>query len=785
LFAPAYIPKSMVVSKEKHDSFRYNLASKTSLQVQVTDNAHHRDGLVVDKTQLKEMDGFNELIPKLQKDVPYTIKMKSMEVFIPEADLYTDEYLPVGPISVFRSLLFNCRIRKNANFKPCCDSKLFYKWKWYIILKGAMKLIWSALLLSPTIIRVVFFTTFELDYIQLQESTAQSLSTERAYDVSLMRYLTPLHPFFIVAFSTLSLNIISFVLLGFLNDEMKTNFQYFVKKCVEQMLEDVSKRSWFMQETIKGISKFMAKNGVWGIILFPIIAALLLPFWLLQFAFYMFPLFNIVGRLLQNLVAFGSTTTALRPLLKMCAGYDCVKKTIQEARDLRANIGFTKGIKHHDSHYDYQKAVKNDYCSSFLQSFLVIFQLFSLTSLIVIMFDCVSFYAVVMIYTFIGIVINFDSAITYISIVLLVLFYGKTCFGSVCAKYAAFFNAVVNHCTKLAETSIREYIVDDKEKEHKAFSMNPSDFAVNGLDLSIRVKHGYRPQLQGSIPFMLNKSHKPHLLDKFFYEACNMNYEHAPGAKGKRILTQYWIATFEFLMILLFLTFVLVVVFAFGNDYEISTSNKTILTVMGGVVPFLLTTFVFKGKEIPDWSSLIEDVYFQSELQNVFKRVVARFFIKNIEFVGNPEEVTSQDEHGTINNIDDFIELTRNKRQDNDTVNTNRDRKLFKLYIVDSSVNSTETETSPLFNMAEKTGDKIMCPMCTGLYRCCAWLREKRKSRRKVIMLQQRMINYRTPVDMEKSAYVDISETDSESGHDDVDGTDVIKNNPLNGGHIV
>jgi len=47
------------------------------------------------------------------------------------------------------------------------------------------------------------------------------------------------------------------------------------------------------------------------------------------------------------------------------------------------------------------------------------------------------------------------------------------------------------------------------------------------------------------------------------------------------------------------------------------------------------------------------------------------------------------------------------------------------------------------------------------------------------------MINYRQSVAVEKSAYVDISETDSESGHDDVDGTDVIKNNPLNGGHIV
>jgi len=45
------------------------------------------------------------------------------------------------------------------------------------------------------------------------------------------------------------------------------------------------------------------------------------------------------------------------------------------------------------------------------------------------------------------------------------------------------------------------------------------------------------------------------------------------------------------------------------------------------------------------------------------------------------------------------------------------------------------------------------------------------------------MNNYRTPVAMGKS--VDTSETDSDSGHDDVDGTDVISNNPLNRGHIV
>jgi len=85
--------------------------------------------------------------------------------------------------------------------------------------------------------------------------------------------------------------------------------------------------------------------------------------------------------------------------------------------------------------------------------------------------------------------------------------------------------------------------------------------------------------------------------------------------------------------------------------------------------------------------------------------------------VGKPEDVTSKDEHGTINNIADFeIELTRDKRQYNGTVNTNQDHKLFKSYIVDQSANSTETEMSSLLNMAEEAEYKIVCPMFTGLY---------------------------------------------------------------------
>ena len=97
--------------------------------------------------------------------------------------------------------------------------------------------------------------------------------------------------------------------------------------------------------------------------------------------------------------------------------------------------------------------------------------------------------------------------------------------------------------------------------------------------------------------------------------------------------------------------------------------------------------------------------------------------------MGKPEDVTSKDEHGTINNIADFeIELTRDKRQDNGTVNTNQDHKLFKRYIVDQSANSTETETSSLLNIADEAVWHANAVLCIKKKLCCVHLNRVAKA---------------------------------------------------------
>lgn len=61
--------------------------------------------------------------------------------------------------------------------------------------------------------------------------------------------------------------------------------------------------------------------------------------------------------------------------------------------------------------------------------------------------------------------------------------------------------------------------------------------------------------------------------------------------------------------------FVLVVVLAFGNAYEISATNKMLVAVAGGMLPFLLQNFVFKSHTVQALDK--DNTHFQICLQNL------------------------------------------------------------------------------------------------------------------------------------------------------------------------
>ena len=101
--------------------------------------------------------------------------------------------------------------------------------------------------------------------------------------------------------------------------------------------------------------------------------------------------------------------------------------------------------------------------------------------------------------------------------------------------------------------------------------------------------------------------------EKFFFQTIELNYWGCPGPLHASLLKAFW----SFLYILLFLLLVFIIVMAFSDAYKVSSTNRLMVTVAGGLIPFLFRTVLARAG---GGSTLETDsVQFQTELQKAIE----------------------------------------------------------------------------------------------------------------------------------------------------------------------
>ncbi|GFS22117.1 hypothetical protein ElyMa_001609300 [Elysia marginata] len=207
-------------------------------------------------------------------------------------------------------------------------------------------------------------------------------------------------------------------------------------------------------------------------------------------------------------------------------------------------------------------------------------------SVTLMLMETISFFVELLVYTFMGVIVNAGTILQYVTVLFLLFLYSKNTFSRVTNLYQAY-HAVI-HQELLA--MIKEEI--DEVAKQEATDQENTAFIVQGVAASnmrkhvapcIRIKE-HQPQwlTQGLLVF-LDKYDTPYTPEKFFFNTIDLNYFGCPGPIYTNVLAAVW----EFLKIVLFLLFIFIVVMAFGDAYQVSTTNQLLATVVGGFVPFL------------------------------------------------------------------------------------------------------------------------------------------------------------------------------------------------------
>ena len=583
LFAPIYIPEAYYMLKDYGTPYAFKLAKdvKMHLNIMVANNSDAFKGesnaIKCSLSKFKHMHNFKNILGKLKFNTKYRMELEDVHIRAAKDTLLPEHVIPVGLWSKLYRTFVMCNLRKAKGFRNCCYAEVCVKSPcgvrvtWYRVLRSIMMFCTSFVFISPWIIRVALYFFYEHEDMSMRRTAAGERHLEFWFPGSYTLYVTPLHFVFIIIYVLLS---IEYCIFGVMGERVQNKFKYVLQACFKDMRnrDKGEVLSWAFNFALRPCTKY----GFFGIFTGLIAWALGLPFMCLFLAFYLLPTVNITFRLMAHFIAYLSRpkSSCSSPILD---SYDPDHVVTSEKLVVEENI------------------MKN-MCSRILQLCVILFCIVSLYSLLFLLTEIAAVAVEIIVYTLMGLILNASKLLAFVSLFFLLAVYGTECFGHVKTKFLVFNQALNKAILKLGEDKCKEIMYQSyREQGNNAFMVSTESSTPIGQSVDIECDLVGNPRWQTSrLVLFFSKHDVPQIPMSLFFNACKMPYDFVPGS----VLKNYVKAAVEFGVILVFLIFVFLVVAAFGDTYQLSTSNQLLATVVGGLLPKLLQK-VFKSHESP------------------------------------------------------------------------------------------------------------------------------------------------------------------------------------------
>ena len=625
LFCPRLVPGTWYRLKSVAMSYTHRLESEKQFKMKtiVTTNPDKFGAVSCTKVRFKHlqhMSKFSESLCNMSPDIPHTFSMNEIKFKAKFRRLIPEDYAPVGLFGVLFSELFKCNMRKKPAVKGCCEASICCWSKsimcpWYVVLKRIMRSVLFLLISTPWIIRLFIYFAVETEEMSRKKTEASERNLSVYFPGNFTLLLTPLHVLFVVIYVLLVLESFTY---SSLRRKAKEKVRFVLRKCFQDMrdTDQLNVIAWLVRITLKPYERL----GILGILIGPLVFVVCLPFLVCVLAFYMLPTVNITCRLLAHFLVylFPKDVCQSSKLLRN------ISKVLQKAED---NLEMETIASMETLEKD-EKVLSSNWRR--LQQLVIIFVcLVSLYSIIFLFTEFISFIVEVIIYTVMGLILNASVTLTHVSFVLLLGVYARDCFGNVRTAFLDFNKIVHDVVLEHGKENMRKALWNIGQLKHNlAFRINSNLYDNQSCPVDVRTNNSGRLRwgIKNMLLFIGNKQ-TPMIPVKFFFEACVMPYYHVPG----RLLIRYVKAMLEFCTIITFLLFVLLVVMAFGDTYQLSATNQVLATLAGGFIPFALRNFVFQSFAAKTIDT--DNVYFQSTIGALIDRYHQQWPVDDIDVV--------------------------------------------------------------------------------------------------------------------------------------------------------
>ncbi|CAH1775930.1 unnamed protein product [Owenia fusiformis] len=616
---------------------------------------------------LKQFPKFQTVIQDMPTDEIIDVKFTEYHIDVDHKNLLIESKVPVGVFqSLYRSCCL-CKIQQVSPFDECCTRSvcgcleaqcpMFPKWINIFKLLGRFCIV--LLVPFPFYMRIVLYYFTEKDEIVERMTALTQLGLKPRYEFNLMEYLSPTHPMLLIIYIFYLITASAFVMFASRKEE-QTNT---LKSIITASLYDMENVSYLeaLAFLVRTLIWPFRTFGIFGCFIGIVFWPLTLPLVFIVIAFYCLPIVYLTYRMLVHMKNYIFRSNKPPKRRKIVDHIQRVRETtfidtISQATETKITLS--------ESDSCFMKVV------DIIGGVLVIGCVYALTIMLA---ECMGMIVEMAVYTLMGIIVNASSVLKYMMLIILVLIYAQSCFQNVYKKYLslnkALFADIKGRLKELQEVAN----LPSHLQENRAFK---------GQELSEQGEHELPDDIaKRQIPtwiindliLFLDSEDMPRVPIKLFQEVCMIRLAGSPGPVYASLL----VAACKLLSIIIFLLFVFVVIMTFGSIYRISSTNQTLATLAGGMVPFL-----FKHKIISSEAPCeLNSVSFKNKVNEVIDNFKQIWPMNDFTFelFSDEEEPSEEDdktdapkENGKVNGKDDKNgkdkkekELKRPIRKDN------------------------------------------------------------------------------------------------------------------------
>jgi len=603
--------------------------------------------------------------PKLQKclqeskvplDQPIRVRFPQYDINVDYKRMQKENVVPVGLFYSIFSAIFGCQVRFLGPFRDCCKSRMFsnsrFTITWGNFCKRLAKILLILLIPTPFYLRLVVYYKFESEEVERRKKAIAVGGLRESVESSLIHYFTPTHGVFIFMYI---LYVVTAMALAFISQKGK---DHRVKKIIINSFRELKglnftdTLSMIASNVVWPLKNFGALGCCVGIIYWP----LAVTGSLIVGAVYLLPTLYLTYRMAHHsklaavVMARQSNNIKYKVRQKQDMGMyrfqteEFLRKGNKVASDLDISLGDLDHVVPSEHIQEEVASVKStpvpypkfSWLRVIKYVFCAFLSILTLYALVLIMSEVIGCLVEIVVFTIMGCIVNAGALLKYVMLILMIIVYCGDCFNNMEKKYLKLNRALFNEV---------KFRIKDLDKVTSLPSSLQENCGFKAQELNEQADYEASDDVARKPPnhWMINdlvlfvdNEDTPRIPVQLFNDVIQIRVAGVPGP-----IYRGQIEAFQNLSkIVFFVVFVFLVVLSFGTVHQISATNQTLATLVGGFMPRMLRMFLAPPRPEVELGT----VSFKSKMDEVIKNFCQYWPIYDLPF----EVVTDEDDDQSL-----------------------------------------------------------------------------------------------------------------------------------------